>query len=314
MFKNLACLQSTLNNLFYPPNKGDYVYFESTPQFQYPNSSWAADAAMLAYARYQKVRMDEAELYSILDPHFTTRGTIGDCFVDNASTGRGFFAGNDTFAILAFRGTEKGNNHDIIADADALPVSEADLGGQSAGHVHQGFQRYLKLVWPRVKQLVDDYRVNHKTQEICITGHSLGAAIATLAFHQLHSQHTSLYTFGCPRVGNQDFCRSLETMAQTRPVYRFIDHQDVVTHVPPPGGLAGYQHPNCTIFVIDPKGGIERNPANPPSDPKVGEAVLRAFLAGTIVDPIPEPVADHSPVRYCHWISLKVAQNPSSLP
>src|SRR5258708_27321385 len=75
MLKNLACLQPTLNNLFYPPNKGDYVYFESTPQFQYPNSSWAADAAMLAYARYQAARMDEAELNRILDPHFTTRGT-----------------------------------------------------------------------------------------------------------------------------------------------------------------------------------------------------------------------------------------------
>ena len=36
MLKNLACLQPKLNNLFYPPNKGDYVYFESTPQFQYP--------------------------------------------------------------------------------------------------------------------------------------------------------------------------------------------------------------------------------------------------------------------------------------
>src|SRR5260370_8003526 len=45
-----------------------------------------------------------------------------------------------------------------IADVDALPVPEAALSVPSAGHVHRGFQRYLKLVWPRVKQLVVDYR------------------------------------------------------------------------------------------------------------------------------------------------------------
>src|SRR5258708_11171615 len=109
MLKNLACLQPKLNNLFYPPNKGDYVYFESTPQFQYPNSSWAADAALLAYARYEETRMKEPELNGILDPHFTTRGTIADCVVDDSSTGLALFAESDTFAILAFRGSENGD-------------------------------------------------------------------------------------------------------------------------------------------------------------------------------------------------------------
>jgi hypothetical protein len=308
MLKNLACLHATLDNLYYPPNKGDYVYFEglpfeSNPKFRFTNASWAADAAMLAYARYQKTRMTEPGLNEILGPHFTTRGTIGDCFVDNASTGRGFFAGNDKFGILAFRGTEKGNNHDVKADLKIVPVDEAPLGGQPAGKVHWGFQDYLKPIWPRVKQIVNDYRSNHPTQEICITGHSLGAALATLAFHQIQDDHTSLYTFGCPRVGNQYFCRSLETMTNTHQVYRFIDHDDVVTHIPLTEWFTGYQHPKCTIFVIDPQGGIEQNPANPPDELKVEKDLLLDFLEGTILDPIPAPVADHSPVRYCHWIS-----------
>src|SRR5258708_2561820 len=271
MLKNLACLHSTLDNLYYPPTKGDYDYFEGSPfesaaNFRFPNASWAADAAMLAYARYQKTRMNEAEFNGILSPHFNTRGMIGDCFVDNASTGRGFFVGNDNIAILAFRGTEKGNPHDVKADLKFLPVDEAPLGGQSAGKVHWGFQDYLKPIWPRIKQLVDDYRSTNKNREICITGHSLGAAIATLAFHQIQDDHTSLYTFGCPRVGNQDFCGSLDKMAQTRPVYRFVDHEDVVTHVPLPGWIAGYQHPKCTIFLIDPQGGITQ--ADPPGESK----------------------------------------------
>ena len=311
MLKNLACLQPTLNNLFYPPAKDDYVYFEgpafhSDPAFRFANASWAADAAMLAYARYQATRMNEADLNGILDPHFTTTGTIGDCFVDNASTGRGFFAGNDTFAILAFRGTERDNEHDILADLD-VPLVDEEAGGQSAGRVHQGFQGYLRSILPRVEELVAAYRVDHPAQEICITGHSLGAAMAVLAFLQLQDQHISLYTFGCPRVGNPQFCLSLQNLAKTRPVYYFIDNEDVVTHIPPPIPIVGYQHPICTIFVIDPQGGIAQHANHPSAISEVKPTDLRDFLEGTwkVNVPLPRPLADHSPVRYCHWISLK---------
>lgn len=303
MLKNPDCLKPTLNNLYYPPANGDYVYFETTSGL---NASWAADAAMLAYARYQETRMNAGDLDGILSPHFTTKENIGDCFVDNASTGRGFFAGNNDFAILAFRGTEKGNNHDLFsADGEFWPVAERGPGGQPAGKVHTGFQKYLTSIWPRVKQLVDDYRSTHKTQPICITGHSLGAAIATLAFHQLQDAYTSLYTFGCPRVGNQDFCRSLEKMAETRVAYRFIDHEDVVTELPLAGPLLGYQHPNFTTYVIDEQGGIVQNPLKPPTQLGVVKDLLLGYLRGNLVNPIPTPLADHSPVRYCHWLSLK---------
>jgi len=311
MLKNLDCLKPTPNNLFYPPAKNDYVYFEgapfqSDPNFRFANASWAADAAMLAYARYQKIRMNEADLNGILGPHFTTTATIGDCFVDNASTGRGFFAATDTFAILALRGTEKGNNHDAKADLKLVLVPEEALG---VGKVHWGFQDYLDSVWQRVKQLVDQYRSTHKTQEICITGHSLGAAMATLAFHRLQDDHTSLYTFGCPRVGNQDFCQSLEKMTPDR-AFRFVDFEDVVTQIPLTEWFAGYQHPKCTTFLIDQQHAIQKDPTNLPDVPKVGKALLLDFLEGsldgTVLNSIPEPLADHSPVRYCHWISKAI--------
>jgi len=308
MLHNDDCLKPTPDNLFYPPKKFDYIYFEGppfngAPGFHFANASWAADAAMLAYARYQKTRMTDADLHEILDPHFTTSSPIGDCFVDNASTGRGFFAGNNKFAILAFRGTERDDKHDAGADANVELIDEV-VGGQSAGMVHKGFQRYLKSIWPRVTELVAAYRADHPTQEICITGHSLGAAMAVLAFLQLQDQHTSLYTFGCPRVGNPHFCTSLENMAKTRPVYYFIDNEDVVTHVPPAIPIVGYQHPNCTIFVIDPQGGVAQHANHPPAT-FVTPTDMHDFLEGTWkahID-LPRPLADHSPVRYCHWIS-----------
>jgi Lipase (class 3) len=308
MLKNPACLDPRPDNLFYPPQRGDYVYFEgppfdTTPGFHFSNASWAADAAMFAYARYGNQRSNEAEFKGVLrNVGFAITETIGDCFADNVATGRGFFAANDNFAILAFRGTEKDDPHDIAADLDIIPWPEKDLGGRSAGLVHQGFQDYLISIWLTVAQLVRDYRRGHQNQQICITGHSLGAALATLAFHQLEDAHTSLYTFGCPRVGNQTFCNDLTLAAQTHGLYRIVDDEDVVTHIP--DGL-GYVHPVCTIFWIDASHQVIQNPPQMPDDRQDLEDLALDFLKGNVADPVPEPLADHSPVRYCHWISKK---------
>lgn len=308
MLKNLACLGPEPDNLYYPPKRGDYVYFEGppfdiTPGFHYANASWAADAAMFAYARYVQDRSNDAEFKGLLrGAGFTITETIGDCFVNDASTARGFFAGNDTFAILAFRGTEKDNPHDTCADLDLIPWPEKALGGRSVGLVHQGFQNYLSSVWDRVAQLVHDYRAGHQNQEICITGHSLGAALAALAFHQLQDAHATLYTFGCPRVGNQAFGNDLMLASRTQGIYRIVDNEDVVTHIP--DGL-GYVHPDCTIFWIDERHQVVRSPAKMPDDREDLEDLALDFLKGKVIDPLPGPLADHSPVRYCHWIPKK---------
>jgi len=308
MLRNIACLDPKPDDLYFPPARPDYVYFEGPPfqpsaGFHYANASWAADASMFAYARYGKDRSNDAEFKGILSKAgFAITETIGDCFIDNASTARGFFAGNDTFALLAFRGTEKDNAHDIEADLDLIPSEEKPLGGQSAGLVHLGFQKYLASVWNTVSELVREYRRNHQNQEICITGHSLGAALATLAFHQLQDPHSSLYTFGCPRVGNREFCNDLTLPAQTHGIYRIVDDEDVVTHIP--DGL-GYVHPVCTIFWIDGSHQVIQNPAQLPDDREDLEDLALDFLKGRIIDPLPEPLADHSPVRYCHWISQR---------
>jgi len=308
MLRNLDCLNPRPDYLYYPPARGDYVYFEGPSfdpfsGFHYANASWAADAAMFAYARYVRDRSTEDEFKRILrGAGFAITETIGDCFVDNASMARGFFAGNDTFAILSFRGTEKDNPHDIGADLDLIPWPQKALGGRSAGLVHRGFQNYLGSVWTNVAQLVRDYRRSHQNQEICITGHSLGAAVATLAFYQLQDPHSSLYTFGCPRVGNRAFCNDLMLPARSRGIYRIVDNEDAVTHIP--GGL-GYVNPVCAIFWIDGQGLVIQNPATMPDDREDLEDLALDFLKGKIVDSIPGPLADHSPVRYCHWVSKR---------
>jgi len=171
------------------------------------------------------------------------------------------------------------------------------------------FQDYLSSVWTTVAQLVRDYRAGHPNQQICITGHSLGAALATLAFHQLQDGHASLYTFGCPRVGNQTFCNDLRSAAGSQGFYRIVDNEGVVTHIP--DGL-GYVHLDCTVHWINGGHSVAQDPANMPDDCEDLEDMALDFLKGKVIDPLPEPLADHSPVRYCHWIAQRALQKASS--
>src|SRR5215469_5058710 len=125
-----SCLGPTPENLCFPPRKGDYIYFE-TPPFQ-PDEppvvslSRAADASMLAYARFVQQRMVLADLQGTLAAAgYPSVQPIGNCFVDGANTGRGYFASNDNHALLAFRGTEADNNNDKAADAEIDRIPEA---------------------------------------------------------------------------------------------------------------------------------------------------------------------------------------------
>jgi hypothetical protein len=282
-----SCLDPTPENLYYPPKRGDYIYFE-TPPYQPGESpkvslARAADASMLAYARFVQQRMVLADLQGILAAAgYPNSQPIGDCFVDGANTGRGYFASNDSHALLAFRGTEADNNDDKAADAGIDRTPEA------GALVHSGFKRYLDSVWGQVTQCVASYRANHPNQNICITGHSLGAALATLA----------------PRVGNPAYCNVIATAARTRACYRVVDNLDIVTHVPP-DFLNFYAHPPIAIYWLD-QGPLRINPPNLPSDNDAIAKLPNGFLATHwmegLPNPLSEPLADHSPVRYAQYV------------
>jgi hypothetical protein len=303
-----SCLDPTPDNLCFPPKRGDYLYFQA-PAYrpgESPNVSLAraADASMLAYARFVKQRMVLADLQGILaDAGYKNSQPIGDCFVDGADTGRGYFASNDTNALLAFRGTEADNINDKLADA------EIDRTAEAGGLVHSGFKRYLDAVWGQVTGLVKGYRANHPNQNICITGHSLGGALATLAFTRLNDLASSLITFGCPRVGDPAYCDVINTAARTRACYRTVDYLDIVTHVPP-DFLSFYAHPAIAIFWLDPGHRLQLNPPNLPSDidaiARLPVGFLTTHWMDDLPDPLPEPLADHSPVRYAQFVGKSV--------
>jgi len=128
----------------------------------------------------------------------------------------------DGTLFVAFRGTEP-SAADVLTDLEALLVPW--LRG---GNAHDGFVRAFNELWGRLGP-----RVAALARPIVFTGHSLGAALATLAASESAAADPQasreLVTFGSPRVGDATFVATLEGMS----VSRYVDCCDLVTRIPP---------------------------------------------------------------------------------
>jgi triacylglycerol lipase len=299
-------------NVFYPlPN---YNYFEMPPEFDKApmagklnllKAAWMADASMLAYGRSGPDVIPPDRLKEIFDAAGFQFELLGDWSPGKPGT-QGYFAYTSDFAVLAFRGTEKDDWKDVLADLVIWPVAkivEQAAAGHTESVVHRGFQNALNEVWEQAHQKLVDYRARTQN-EIFFTGHSLGAALATLAISRYAGENTSLYTFGLPRCGNSVFAGNLGGRA-TLGQYRFVDYRDIVTRVPP--ALFGFSHGAGNLYLLNEAGVLEDHtgdagedaggPAEVAADLKV-LTELR-FPIGLDTTP-PGDIYDHSPGRYCN--------------
>jgi hypothetical protein len=323
--RHTPLLPGTLQNLFYPPQQ--YVYFARAAELPFQTgdairkAAWAADAAMLAYARYGPRRMTDAELDANFDRARLQYEKIGPTPTNwNAPGTQAIFASSDDFALCAFRGTERDDPSDFASDFNITLMHEPDYRPvpqdprPPLGHlsfithlfsepclVHRGFQLALNQVWDKVHTLVTDYRRRHPQSEICFTGHSLGAALAVLAFSRFADPNISLYTFGCPRVGDAAF-RDRVLSNQGRGINRFVNFNDAVTHVPLENFLYRQTPQECYKFSED--GDLDTDDSRFHGDVESLRAAilgLPASIKTGDLDNIPAPpsVVDHSPARYC---------------
>jgi Lipase (class 3) len=319
----IALLPGTLKNLFYPPEKGEYQYFKRAESCPFTGgntivkAAWAADAAMLSYARYGPQRMSPGDLDDNLRAGgLKLENLIGDW---NAPGPKGLFAANDQFAILAFRGTEVDDNIDKFDDIDILLVHEPDYRPAAQDRrpgllhfsliehlfsepclVHQGFQRALNQLWSQVHDCVTTYRQGRPNAEICVTGHSLGAALAVLCFSRFNDPKMSLFTFGCPRVGNSIFRERVLENSLGR-VHRYVNLNDPVAHVPLQSAL--YCHAPQDCFRFDDNGSLVPDSGSFKGDAGALQDGVTAFPSDfrNVLDGTDAPpgLVDHSPARYC---------------
>ncbi len=266
----------SLKLLFFPSWDTEYVHFDgakdqpfsSKPGFSAINAWWLADAALLAYWPSEQVPATFARA-GFFHTQFFTHGST-QCYV----------ASNATAALVTFRGTEITHLEDSLADARLKLVP-----WDGAGQVHQGFLSALDAVWGQLRAHLRS--LDGRT--IWFTGHSLGAALATLGAQRWKNQGgnaAGIYTIGSPRVGNGLFAANFDAAFPDQ-CFRYVNGADGVTRVPPEGE---YQHVGKEI----------RLNSNGSSHP---------FLAG-----LEAAFIDHTPRRYTTliWNELVASRPPSS--
>ena len=141
--------------------------------------------------------------------------------------------------VVCFRGTEPTEMTDVLSDLKAWPKRS-----QERGFVHFGFAQALDKVYDEMSTYLErlSLSVSEDVKVIC-TGHSLGAALATL-FASRQDAH-ELYTFGSPRVGSRSFCKEIKKDGIKH--YRFVNNNDIVTSVPLT--LMGFRHSGNLCYI-----------------------------------------------------------------
>ncbi|WP_305910077.1 lipase family protein [Methylomarinum sp. Ch1-1] len=214
----------------------DALYFpEKLPVFNEHDDSWEFDgeATTLSFANAwwlcnlsHLAYYDEHDSLAILHNMELTL----EAFIDDRKEADGrekliqdtqaYIISTDNAVILTFRGTEPDRYQDMLAEAYLQPVK---FPGK--GKVHGGFFGALSgHSWERIVSILSLPTL--KSKPLWITGHSLGAALATIAAAHLNPH--GLYTFASPRVGDSAFCASLKTANSQR----FVNCSDLVARLP----------------------------------------------------------------------------------
>jgi Lipase (class 3) len=272
--------------LFHPEAQGPLF----GAQGRWSREANCAELSRLAYIHFEDGPAGVEELGQALERGgFQSPATFHDATTDAEGFGT---VGADGTAFIAFRGTQPDRAKDIACDADAVTVAWPE-----GGRVHRGFKRALDSLMGAVGAWLHD----RNAPRLVITGHSLGAAMATLLAAKIEG--ADLVTFGSPRVGTADFTGLIGPGR----VWRFVDCCDGVTRLPP---AVGYRHLEGERY-IDRNGRIL---ASPPGFIARNEDRVRGALTyiERCIGPDNVPareLADHAPVNYLSAL-LGVREGP----
>lgn len=221
-------IASFVSCLVFPPTWDE---IDAENKLMYSYAVFCGNEAIMKWDCYWCKKADIKPLYILHNPKFESYGFIGV---------------NRNQIVVTFRGSKTIENW--IQNLKFFKISYKSV--QNA-LVHQGFYEsfqsirndlhlYLKNVTKRFPHV----------NEIAFTGHSHGAAIATLASLDIvesglyRSSHRIYVThFGSPRIGNDAFARHYEKLV---PTIRLTHAEDTVPHLPP--SFFGYHHPVREIW------------------------------------------------------------------
>ena len=190
---------------------------------------------------------DKWQFQQVFEARFRPLGIDQFDFISDLSSRHkydtdGVVMSNDKAIIIVFRGTEQQAGYTsqvrdfIKTDFNIAKTAAPELG--SGVEVHTGFWNAFREVRDHLITVVKQRQTAN--QKIWITGHSLGGAMAVLAAISLQCRNIpvqGLYTYGCPRVGNERFRNLFSRMNVQRYVYAL----DLVP-MAPDDLFMGYRH------------------------------------------------------------------------
>jgi hypothetical protein len=236
--------------------------FADTGTVSRKNAYWLARLSHLAYRGPEQIR-DTLETWGF-------RGALF-IFENERTHMQAFYVDSKNSGVLVFRGTEPSSFSDWARDAMLRIQSTA------YGKAHEGFHEGLVSLWrdradglrvtgdvPAGEGLGSFLRRRHALSSgrhpLLIAGHSLGGAVASLAYvlsqyegcapdnftQTCAQQHAidvvGVYTFGAPRIGGDAIARLAGSngASSRRRSYRFVYGNDAIPALPPP---VFYRHP-----------------------------------------------------------------------
>jgi len=155
---------------------------------------------------------------------------------------QGFVAAAGDRIVVGFRGTEPDSFSDWGRD---LAKSQVDRLG---GEVHRGFSSALDQIWPSM--LGEIRRLGaERPRPIFMTGHSMGAGMATIAALELADAGLApraVYTYGSPVVGDRSFAERYDAALGAH-TYRVVNQTDNVPRLLAPD----YKHVGEERYLND---------------------------------------------------------------
>ncbi|MCJ8014237.1 lipase family protein [Paenibacillus sp. KQZ6P-2] len=164
----------------------------------------------------------------IVPLNYSVRDTIKAKSITSVWERFGFILESQQEIIIAFRGTSSKTNwiSDMIASQKSFKYIKEDC------LTHRGFTDIYSSARGRI---IAELAKLSPLKTLYITGHSLGAALATLCAIDIAANTAFcfpiLFTYGSPRVGDPAFAKAFTKYVRNS--YRSANLFDVVTHAPP---------------------------------------------------------------------------------
>jgi len=254
--------------------------------------------------------------------------TDADFFISFKDT-QAYIMYDEQNIVLSFRGTELLNAQEWGKDLHITLVpmrahasdgaNPDDASNNRKLLVHSGFLDALGLsdsdevLSPYAKMcgILHQLRNKDSPKKIWITGHSLGAALASVFVAQLILDDDSLldslaglYTYGQPRCGDAEYCKLFIDLVKHGFVYRAVNKKDLVPKVPPK--MLNYLHHGCKLSIQDKKLVMLKRKGEEVELKSTIKAVLPpdSGLKKLVFALLPDMVEDHYPFEYVRNVQL----------